>query len=147
MFSTHTDTNVRHIAGRVTGRTRRGNIYSPNYPLDYDSNTECIWKISVPENAALRLHFEKFNTECLQDYLEIHHVNTAAGTTTRYAPYTYHCKLQMLNTRSIYLQSSTSMWEPDWSYKSHHQSHTSGHSHSEIPYRCHIQLGRIQYLL
>jgi hypothetical protein len=76
------DTNVRHIAGKVTGRTRHGNIYSPNYPMDYDHNTECIWKITVPANAALRLHFEEFDTECLHDYLEIHHVNTEAGTTT-----------------------------------------------------------------
>jgi hypothetical protein len=51
--------------------------------MDYDHNTECIWKITVPANAALRLHFEEFDTECLHDYLEIHHVNTEAGTATR----------------------------------------------------------------
>ena len=53
--------------------------------MDYESDTECIWKIQVPHNAALRLKFGEFDTECLHDYLEIHHLDTAAGTITRCA--------------------------------------------------------------
>ena len=77
------DTCIRHIAGRLNSRSRQGQLYSPNYPMEYPSNVECIWKITVPENSVLRLTFEDFDTECSHDYLEIHHLKTADGTIER----------------------------------------------------------------
>ena len=80
----YTDTCIKHIIGAVNGRHKRGRIFSPNYPLEYPSNTECVWKITVPDNAALKLNFDDFSTECSYDYLEIHHLTTAEGGIERY---------------------------------------------------------------
>ena len=52
--------------------------------MDYPINSDCVWKVTVPENAALRLTFDDFNTECSYDYLEIHHLITEEGSIDRY---------------------------------------------------------------
>lgn len=50
-------------------------LESPNYPLDYLPNKECIWKISVPEEFQVALKFQSFEVEnhdsCVYDYVEI----------------------------------------------------------------------------
>lgn len=52
-----------------------GRLDSPNYPLEYLSNRECIWRITVPEQYQVALRFQSFDVEnhddCLYDYLEV----------------------------------------------------------------------------
>lgn len=78
------DTCIKHLIGRVNGRSRHGNIYSPDYPLEYPNNADCVWKISVPDNAVLQLTLIDFDSECRHDFLETHHLNTAEGSIKRY---------------------------------------------------------------
>ncbi|KAH8382433.1 hypothetical protein KR009_003504, partial [Drosophila setifemur] len=50
-------------------------IDSPNYPLDYMPDKECIWRISAPENHQVALKFQSFELEkhdgCAYDYVEV----------------------------------------------------------------------------
>lgn len=50
-------------------------IDSPNYPLQYFPDRECIWKISVPEGHHVATKFKIFELEnhdnCVYDYVEI----------------------------------------------------------------------------
>lgn len=53
----------------------QGHLESPNYPDDYRSNKECIWKITVPIGYQVALRFHSFEIEnhddCVYDYLDI----------------------------------------------------------------------------
>lgn len=70
---------IKHITGKVNGRFRYGRILSPNYPSEYPSDMECVWKIRVPGNAVLQLNLQDFEIEvdpkCSHDFLEIHHLS------------------------------------------------------------------------
>uniref|UniRef100_A0A6P4EUP2 Metalloendopeptidase n=1 Tax=Drosophila rhopaloa TaxID=1041015 RepID=A0A6P4EUP2_DRORH len=50
-------------------------LESPNYPLDYLPNKECVWKITAPENHQVALKFQSFEVEnhdsCVYDYVEV----------------------------------------------------------------------------
>ncbi|XP_071476497.1 tolloid-like protein 2 [Diadema antillarum] len=46
-------------------------ISSPNYPLNYDSNADITWMVSVPEGCGITLRFVTFNTERSYDKLTI----------------------------------------------------------------------------
>eukprot|EP00064_Thunnus_orientalis_P008995 superscaffoldBa00001110_g9018 len=52
-----------------------GQIQSPNYPDDYQSNKVCVWKITVAEGFDVGLSFQSFETErhdsCAYDYVEV----------------------------------------------------------------------------
>ncbi|XP_056258852.1 bone morphogenetic protein 1-like isoform X4 [Seriola aureovittata] len=52
-----------------------GQIQSPNYPDDYQSNKECVWKITVAEGYDVGLSFQSFEIErhdsCAYDYVEV----------------------------------------------------------------------------
>uniref|UniRef100_A0A1I8PPZ3 Metalloendopeptidase n=1 Tax=Stomoxys calcitrans TaxID=35570 RepID=A0A1I8PPZ3_STOCA len=52
-----------------------GRLESPNYPLEYLPNKECIWKITVPKGYQVALKFQSFEVEnhdsCVYDYVEI----------------------------------------------------------------------------
>lgn len=52
-----------------------GRLESPNYPLDYLPNKECIWKITVPKDYQVALKFQSFEVEnhdnCVYDYVEV----------------------------------------------------------------------------
>ncbi|KAF7489415.1 Tolloid-like protein 1 [Sarcoptes scabiei] len=53
----------------------QGYLQSPNYPDEYRSNKECVWRITVPEGFQVALKFQSFEIEnhdnCAYDYLEI----------------------------------------------------------------------------
>ena len=55
--------------------------------MHYPSNAECVWKITVPENAVLQLKFQEFDTEfdkeCSHDYLDIHYMKAEEGIIER----------------------------------------------------------------
>ncbi|XP_017163297.1 bone morphogenetic protein 1-like isoform X4 [Poecilia reticulata] len=52
-----------------------GQIQSPNYPDDYQSNKMCVWKITVAEGFQVGLTFQSFEIEkhdaCTYDYVEV----------------------------------------------------------------------------
>ncbi|XP_047229438.1 bone morphogenetic protein 1-like isoform X3 [Girardinichthys multiradiatus] len=52
-----------------------GQIKSPNYPDDYQSNKMCVWKITVAEGFQVSLTFQSFEIEkhnaCTYDYVEV----------------------------------------------------------------------------
>ncbi|XP_039470178.1 bone morphogenetic protein 1-like isoform X2 [Oreochromis aureus] len=52
-----------------------GQIQSPNYPDEYQSNKECVWKITVAEGFDVGLSFQSFEIEkhdsCAYDYVEV----------------------------------------------------------------------------
>ncbi|EDW66543.1 protein tolkin isoform X1 [Drosophila virilis] len=52
-----------------------GRLESPNYPLDYLPNKECVWKITVPKSFQVALKFQSFEVEnhdsCVYDYVEV----------------------------------------------------------------------------
>lgn len=53
-----------------------GEIKSPNYPLPYHAERECIFLISTPPNTAIRLQFQDFELEhlgsgCYFDFVEV----------------------------------------------------------------------------
>lgn len=52
-----------------------GIIISPNYPNDYNHNTECIWTIQLPEGESIRFEITDLQVEthgsCLFDYVEV----------------------------------------------------------------------------
>lgn len=52
-----------------------GHLESPNYPEEYQSSKECIWKLSVAQNYQVALKFQSFEIEnhdsCVYDYVEV----------------------------------------------------------------------------
>lgn len=50
-------------------------LESPNYPLEYLPNKECIWRITVPDDYQVALKFQSFEVEnhdnCVYDYVEV----------------------------------------------------------------------------
>ena len=40
-----------------------GLLLSPNYPQDYENNTNCIWKLQMPEESQFIIYFWSFNIE------------------------------------------------------------------------------------
>ncbi|XP_049534973.1 tolloid-like protein 2 isoform X2 [Anopheles darlingi] len=52
-----------------------GRLESPNYPVDYLPNKECIWRITVPKDYQVALKFQSFEVEnhdnCIYDYVEV----------------------------------------------------------------------------
>ncbi|XP_053687223.1 tolloid-like protein 1 [Sabethes cyaneus] len=52
-----------------------GRLESPNYPMDYLPNKECVWKITVPKDYQVALKFQSFEVEnhdnCVYDYVEV----------------------------------------------------------------------------
>ncbi|XP_055699503.1 dorsal-ventral patterning protein tolloid isoform X2 [Phlebotomus papatasi] len=63
------------VCGGELNLQSSGHLESPNYPLDYLSNKECIWKITVPEDYQVALKFQSFEVEnhdtCMYDFVEI----------------------------------------------------------------------------
>lgn len=55
--------------------TQDQSIDSPNYPLEYMPNKECIWRIIAPPHHQVALRFQSFELEkhdgCIYDYIEI----------------------------------------------------------------------------
>lgn len=61
--------------GEMSVDDAEGRLESPNYPLDYLPNKECVWKITVPKGYQVALKFQSFEVEnhdsCVYDYVEI----------------------------------------------------------------------------
>ncbi|KAL5282994.1 BMP1.2 family protein [Megaselia abdita] len=67
--------NFEAICGGDLKADDSGFLESPNYPLEYLANKECIWKITVPEGFQVALKFQSFEVEnhdtCVYDYVEV----------------------------------------------------------------------------
>nr|XP_032817255.1 CUB and sushi domain-containing protein 3-like isoform X3 [Petromyzon marinus] len=50
----------------------KGAILTPGFPEPYDNNLNCVWKITVPEGAGVKMHVFSFATEQNWDALEIY---------------------------------------------------------------------------
>ncbi|KAG5673535.1 hypothetical protein PVAND_003575 [Polypedilum vanderplanki] len=63
------------ICGGEVDLESGGRLESPNYPLEYLPSKECIWKITVPKEYQVALHFQSFEVEnhdnCVYDYVEV----------------------------------------------------------------------------
>ncbi|XP_002073258.3 dorsal-ventral patterning protein tolloid [Drosophila willistoni] len=63
------------VCGGDIQLTKDQSIDSPNYPVDYMPNKECIWRINVPIHHQVALKFQFFELEkhdnCIHDYIEI----------------------------------------------------------------------------
>lgn len=66
---------VAAVCGGELNMTSGGRLESPNYPMDYLPNQECIWRITVDEGYQVALKFQSFEVEnhdnCVYDYVEI----------------------------------------------------------------------------
>ncbi|XP_058060742.1 tolloid-like protein 1 [Anopheles bellator] len=63
------------ICGGEMNLESGGRLESPNYPVDYLPNKECIWRITVPKDYQVALKFQSFEVEnhdnCIYDYVEV----------------------------------------------------------------------------
>ncbi|KAH8375151.1 hypothetical protein KR200_009003 [Drosophila serrata] len=61
--------------------TRDQSIDSPNYPMDYMPDKECVWRITAPEHHQVALKFQSFELEkrdgCAYDFVEIRDGNSS----------------------------------------------------------------------
>lgn len=66
---------ISAICGGEMDLETGGRLESPNYPLEYLPSKECIWKITVPKEYQVALHFQSFEVEnhdnCVYDYVEV----------------------------------------------------------------------------
>ena len=55
--------------------TKTGEFASYNYPLPYDDDVKCIWRIIVDSDYQIKLSFDYFNlslsSDCSDDYVEV----------------------------------------------------------------------------
>ncbi|XP_055381621.1 dorsal-ventral patterning protein tolloid isoform X2 [Condylostylus longicornis] len=63
------------ICGGELFADSEGRLESPNYPLEYLPNKECVWKITAAEGYQVALKFQSFEVEnhdnCVYDYVEV----------------------------------------------------------------------------
>uniref|UniRef100_A0A182ML92 Metalloendopeptidase n=1 Tax=Anopheles culicifacies TaxID=139723 RepID=A0A182ML92_9DIPT len=73
--------NYEAICGGDMNPESGGRLESPNYPVDYLPNKECIWRITVPKDYQVALKFQSFEVEnhdnCVYDYVEVRDGGTA----------------------------------------------------------------------
>ncbi|XP_077864845.1 bone morphogenetic protein 1-like [Saccoglossus kowalevskii] len=58
-------------------------IQSPNYPGDYYSNSECLWKVRTESGLSITINFRDFQTEKGFDWLDIGDGDDATDLTSR----------------------------------------------------------------
>ncbi|KAL3290304.1 hypothetical protein HHI36_023648 [Cryptolaemus montrouzieri] len=63
---------------------RKGTIFSPNYPQDYDRNVTCEWLLEVDENHLIDLEFEDVELMKIPSYCKDNYVKVYDGPTTAY---------------------------------------------------------------
>ncbi|CAL8331735.1 unnamed protein product [Lota lota] len=79
----------------VSSHQETGLIKSPNWPMNYDPNGECLWTIEVPAGKHITLNFTHFDIEakdllspkCL-DYVEMQDIRASDGELVdKYGPF------------------------------------------------------------
>eukprot|EP00795_Rhopilema_esculentum_P001726 gene1726-16211_t len=68
-YSTVNDSSCGEALNVGKGQMRE--IISPKYPLHYPTNSKCTWTITADPNSVLSLHFVDFETELINDAVDI----------------------------------------------------------------------------
>ncbi|XP_066581573.1 protein tolkin [Prorops nasuta] len=67
--------NYEAVCGGDVELNSVGHLESPNYPEEYQSSKECVWRLSVPQDYQVALKFQSFEIEnhdnCVYDYVEV----------------------------------------------------------------------------
>ncbi|XP_015588432.1 tolloid-like protein 2 isoform X3 [Cephus cinctus] len=67
--------NYEAVCGGELELNGVGHLESPNYPEEYQSSKECVWKLTVPQDYQVALKFQSFEIEnhdnCVYDYVEV----------------------------------------------------------------------------
>ncbi|XP_034943059.1 tolloid-like protein 2 [Chelonus insularis] len=67
--------NYEAVCGGDINLDSVGHLESPNYPEEYQSSKECIWRLTVPQDYQVALKFQSFEIEnhdnCVYDYVEV----------------------------------------------------------------------------
>ncbi|XP_033211645.1 tolloid-like protein 2 [Belonocnema kinseyi] len=67
--------NYEAVCGGDVDLDGVGHLESPNYPEEYQSSKECVWRLSVPQDYQVALKFQSFEIEnhdnCVYDYIEV----------------------------------------------------------------------------
>ncbi|KAH0560868.1 hypothetical protein KQX54_009592 [Cotesia glomerata] len=88
-------------------------IQSPNYPSDYQPNSECLWEFTVLKYHKTTIHFDYFNLElsdnCTFDHVQIWTYNWEEGSPR------IHCGKQnpwniILSKKSVVLKDTELLW-------------------------------------
>lgn len=76
--------NYKAICGGNIQIRQTARLESPNYPLNYLPNKDCIWILKVRSGSRVALKFQSFDLEnhdkCSYDYLEVRDGNTENST-------------------------------------------------------------------
>lgn len=77
LFSTHTHTLTQTAPCGGSFSSDEGEIISPNWPGDYQAQSACTWRITVPTAKSIRVAFTHFEVQAANlfgncvDYVEI----------------------------------------------------------------------------
>ena len=67
--------NYEAVCGGDVDLDGVGHLESPNYPEEYQSSKECVWRLSVPQDYQVALKFQSFEIEnhdnCVYDFVEV----------------------------------------------------------------------------
>lgn len=67
--------NYEAVCGGNVELDTVGHLESPNYPEEYQSSKECVWRLTVPQDYQVALKFQSFEIEnhdnCVYDYVEV----------------------------------------------------------------------------
>ncbi|OXU25209.1 hypothetical protein TSAR_008830 [Trichomalopsis sarcophagae] len=67
--------NYEAVCGGDVKLDSMGHLESPNYPEEYQSSKECVWRLSVPQDYQVALKFQSFEIEshdnCVYDFVEV----------------------------------------------------------------------------
>ncbi|XP_014300153.1 bone morphogenetic protein 1 [Microplitis demolitor] len=67
--------NYEAVCGGDVTLETVGHLESPNYPEEYQSSKECVWRLTVPQDYQVALKFQSFEIEnhdnCVYDYVEV----------------------------------------------------------------------------
>uniref|UniRef100_A0A1B0D3H0 Uncharacterized protein n=1 Tax=Phlebotomus papatasi TaxID=29031 RepID=A0A1B0D3H0_PHLPP len=81
-FEIEWDGTITGCGGTLT--SPRGSIISPNYPMPYEENAQCMWKIAVSSGSVVMIVFSDLdlekNDDCAYDYLEVFDGRDASST-------------------------------------------------------------------
>ncbi|CAL4065145.1 unnamed protein product, partial [Meganyctiphanes norvegica] len=85
----HTDNNNKYPGFQAKWNTERcgghynhsfGSIQSMGFPNTYLKNLHCEWTISMPDTTRIKLHFTRFDTANINNYLEIRSGNESSSS-------------------------------------------------------------------
>lgn len=83
LFYTHMHTNTAPCGGRFS--SAQGEITSPNWPSDYQAQSVCTWRITIPSAKSVHVAFTHFELQAVNmfgnciDYVEVFNGDSMAS--------------------------------------------------------------------